>query len=80
MYYTIGQFARECDALVQLAVRYAFGPEDWWWLGEQLLIQCNSVSGEYHSDGDRRKALSKYIFGKFILENRNKLNAYRISY
>lgn len=61
----------ECDELIKLAVRYAFGSEDWWWLGEQLLIQCGTISSDYHADGGRRKALSNFIFGKFILENCN---------
>lgn len=49
---------------------FALGSQDWWWLGEQLLIQAVNVSSTYQKDGGRREAINRYIFGKFILENR----------
>lgn len=71
MYYDFSErYGTECDELIKLAIHYALGPEDWWWLGEQLLIQCIAVSSTFAGDGGRREALSKYVYAKFILENR----------
>ncbi|KAF2882661.1 hypothetical protein ILUMI_23525 [Ignelater luminosus] len=65
----IDNIGAECDELIKLGVMFALGLQDWWWLGEQLLIQAVNVSSSFQKDGGRREAINRYIFGKFILEN-----------
>lgn len=64
-----GDVATECDNFLRLGVKFCFGDSDWWWLGEQLLVQSVNISSKYHGDGQRRFATSKYIMGKFLFEN-----------
>ncbi|KAK9704568.1 hypothetical protein QE152_g27799 [Popillia japonica] len=56
--------ATECDNFLRLGVKFCFGDSDWWWLGEQLLVQSVNISSKYHGDGQRRFATSKYIMEK----------------
>ncbi|GJQ81199.1 hypothetical protein Trydic_g23367 [Trypoxylus dichotomus] len=65
--------AMECDSFLHLGVEFCFGSNDWWWLGEQLLVQSVNISTKYHGDGQRRLATSKYILGKFLFENQKEL-------
>lgn len=68
-FFSAGDVATECDNFLHLGVEFSFGSSDWWWLGEQLLIQSVNISAKYHGDGQRRLATSKYILGKFLFEN-----------
>lgn len=67
--YISDNIEEEFDEMMDLAVFYAFGAKIWWWLGEQLLIQCIHICMEYTADGRQREALSRYVFGKFLLDN-----------
>ncbi|RZB40824.1 hypothetical protein BDFB_013893 [Asbolus verrucosus] len=68
-----GDFATECDEMLRLAAQYAFGPDDWWWLGEQLLYQC--VSMHYPGNFKRQEAIAYYIIGKYLVENGKKVES-----
>lgn len=61
--------AKEFDKMFNIAVKYALGSQNWWWLGEQLLYQCVTIGTNYEGDGKYREALSRYVQGKFLLEN-----------
>lgn len=47
---------------------------DWNWLVEQLMYQCINACSVYDGDEGRREATSRYIFGKFLLENGRVIN------
>ncbi|KAK9870337.1 hypothetical protein WA026_006422 [Henosepilachna vigintioctopunctata] len=61
----------EIDEILKLAVCYCFGLENWWWLGHQLLYLVRTTSDEYENDRGKRKAIVKYIFGRFLFYNAN---------
>nr|XP_023030052.1 uncharacterized protein LOC111517982 [Leptinotarsa decemlineata] len=62
-------FAQECHDFLSLAVHFAFDGPDWWWLGEQLLMQAIRITKEYTSLGGKYEALSHFAYGKFLIEN-----------
>nr|XP_022909221.1 uncharacterized protein LOC111420467 isoform X1 [Onthophagus taurus] len=64
------EFNVELDEFLHLGVLYTFRVrnDNWWWLGEQLLLQCNDIAKDYEGDGFRRYAISEYIYGKFKYE------------
>ncbi|KAK4886657.1 hypothetical protein RN001_002928 [Aquatica leii] len=64
----IGQ---EIDEFIKLGMFYGFGPIDWWWLGQQILMQTIKLSDDYTKDDNKRKTVTKYLYGKFLLENMN---------
>lgn len=65
-----GDYGKECDQLIAMGAKYALGSSDWWWLGEQILMQAVSSSSEYCADGSRREAIAKYLYAKYLIENR----------
>ncbi|KAL3266739.1 hypothetical protein HHI36_010900 [Cryptolaemus montrouzieri] len=64
----IDHIGTEVNEMLKLAVEYAFGDEDWWWLGHQLLDQSIIISKDFKKDGGMHHATARYIFGKFLLE------------
>lgn len=59
----------EIDILLNMATQFCFGSENWWWLGHQLLfIVLNTCEG-YDNDRGKRKALIRYVFGRFLFQN-----------
>lgn len=60
----------EWEELMRLAAFYAFGADDWWWLGEQLLKKC--VSMKYHDGFKKQEAIAHFIIGKYLVENGKK--------
>ncbi|XP_057667605.1 uncharacterized protein LOC130900761 [Diorhabda carinulata] len=60
----------ECEEFLKLSILFAFADaDDWWWLGEQLLIQTIKISSNYSSKiGNKYEALSRYIYGRYLLE------------
>ncbi|KAJ8967884.1 hypothetical protein NQ317_013786 [Molorchus minor] len=68
-YHNEENYASECEEMLQLAIHFAFSSEDWWWLGEQLLIQCLSVTKQNKSLDRRYEALGRYAYAKFLLVN-----------
>ena len=61
----------EWDEMLHLAAQYAFGSEDWWWLGEQLLYQCVSI--EYPDEFNKQEAIAYFIIGKYLVEKGKKM-------
>ncbi|XP_044749496.1 uncharacterized protein LOC123310153 [Coccinella septempunctata] len=59
----------EIDILLNIAIEFCFGSENWWWLGHQILFITLKTCEEYEEDRGKRKALLRYIFGKFLFEN-----------
>lgn len=68
-------YITEWDELLMLACTYAFGDEDWWWLGEQLLFQCISI--DYEGCFEKHLAMTNYIFGRYLVKNSKKLETGR---
>ncbi|CAG9814242.1 unnamed protein product [Phaedon cochleariae] len=68
-YHMESDYAKECEVFLGLAVYFAFSHYDWWWLGEQLLIQSIKVSTEYESLKGKYEALSRFAYAKFLIEN-----------
>ncbi|KAJ8948926.1 hypothetical protein NQ314_008328 [Rhamnusium bicolor] len=68
-YHNAERYGSQCEEFLKLAVYFAFVHEDWWWLGEQLLIQSVSVSTEYTFLGAKYEALSRFAYGKYLIEN-----------
>ncbi|KAK9875854.1 hypothetical protein WA026_009641 [Henosepilachna vigintioctopunctata] len=66
----------ELTELLRLAVRFAFGDQNWWWLGHQLLDQALTISRVYMKDGGMHHAIARYAYGKFLLESSNQTNNY----
>ncbi|XP_018331833.1 uncharacterized protein LOC108741507 isoform X2 [Agrilus planipennis] len=62
-----GDTTREYDIVLETAIFFAYGPEDWWWLGEQLLLQCINIIYRNTEDGGRRDATCQYLVGRFLL-------------
>lgn len=60
----------EWEELLHLAAFYAFGDDDWWWLGEQLLEKCISI--KYHGNFKKQEAIAHFIIGKYLVENAHK--------
>lgn len=63
-------YGTECDQLIKMGAKFALGSSDWWWLGEQLMMQAVSSSSEFCGDGSKKEAIAKYIYGKYLVENR----------
>lgn len=61
--------ATECDEFIKVGIHYISGTDDWWWLGEQILLSAIVMGVEYAGDGGRREAISKFMYGKHLLEN-----------
>ncbi|XP_072397684.1 uncharacterized protein [Diabrotica undecimpunctata] len=65
-----GLYSEECQEFLNLAVSFGFGNSDWWWLGEQLLLQSIRVSSEYSKIiGHKYEALSRYAYARFLMDN-----------
>ncbi|XP_044748880.1 uncharacterized protein LOC123309718 [Coccinella septempunctata] len=60
--------ANEVREILKLAVEYAFGEEDWWWLGHQLLDQSITISRDFKRDAGMYHSIARYALGKFLLE------------
>ncbi|KAF5284521.1 hypothetical protein FQR65_LT13506 [Abscondita terminalis] len=63
------KIGEEIDEFTKKGMFYGLGPVDWWWLGEQILIKGMSISDKYDQDQGKKKAMLKYLYGKFLLEN-----------
>ncbi|XP_045480028.1 uncharacterized protein LOC123684700 [Harmonia axyridis] len=59
----------EIDIFLHLATEFCFGSENWWWLGHQLLFIALKTCEDYDGDRGKRKALLRYIFGRFLFQN-----------
>lgn len=59
----------ECDIFLKLGIHFAFSHQDWWWLGEQILVQSINVSGGYPSLQGKFEALSRFAYAKFLITN-----------
>lgn len=60
--------SNEAKEILKLAVEYATGEEDWWWLGHQLLDQAINICKDYKKDGGMYHSIARYALGKFLLE------------
>lgn len=60
---------KECDSFLRLGIHFAFSHTDWWWLGEQILVQSINVSGNYESLQGLFEALSRFAYAKFLIKN-----------
>lgn len=67
--------AKECEIFLNTATYVAFLNSDWWWLGEQLLLQSIHLSKSYPSLDGKYEALSRYAYAKFLYENIKEVNA-----
>lgn len=67
--YLLDDIGKEIDEFIKLGLLFGLGCQDWWWLGEQVLIQSVNISTNFLKDGRKREAICKYIYGKFLLEN-----------
>uniref|UniRef100_A0A6P7GF22 Tetratricopeptide repeat protein 29 n=1 Tax=Diabrotica virgifera virgifera TaxID=50390 RepID=A0A6P7GF22_DIAVI len=69
-FHEAGAYSEECQEFLNLAVSFGFGHCDWWWLGEQLLVQSIRVSSEYSENiGHKYEALSRYSYARFLMDN-----------
>uniref|UniRef100_A0A6P7GQ67 Tetratricopeptide repeat protein 29 n=1 Tax=Diabrotica virgifera virgifera TaxID=50390 RepID=A0A6P7GQ67_DIAVI len=65
-----GAYSEECQEFLNLAVSFGFGDPNWWWLGEQLILQSIRVSSEYSKViGHKYEALSRYAYARFLMDN-----------
>lgn len=64
-----GNHTRECDTFLRVAIHFAFSHHDWWWLGEQLLVQAINVSSDYPTLQGKFEALSRFAYAKFLISN-----------
>lgn len=64
-----GSHWRECEVFLRLGIHFAFGHADWWWLGEQILVQSINVSGSYPTLQGDFEALSRFAYAKFLIRN-----------
>ncbi|XP_072397685.1 uncharacterized protein [Diabrotica undecimpunctata] len=69
-FHNVELYSEECQEFLNLAVTFGFGHSDWWWLGEQLLMQSIRVSSEYSKIiGHKYEALSRYSYARFLMDN-----------
>ncbi|KAJ8918339.1 hypothetical protein NQ315_008032 [Exocentrus adspersus] len=65
----VENYEKECETFLKIATHIAFLNTDWWWLGEQLLLQSIAIAKDYPSSGGKYEALSRYAYAKFLIEN-----------
>ncbi|XP_065173459.1 uncharacterized protein [Atheta coriaria] len=58
----------EIEELLKIAYKNAFGPVDWWWLGEQVFAQCLNITTNYRADDRFRHTMTYYLYGKYLIE------------
>lgn len=68
-FYKTDDHHSECMCFLQVAIYFAFLHQDWWWLGEQLLLQSIDVAVAYSFSGGKYEALSRFAYAKFLIEN-----------
>lgn len=69
IYHNENNIENECEEFLKLGIHFAFISSDWWWLGEQILIQGIKVSSEYTALEGKYEALTRYAYARFLLEN-----------
>lgn len=69
--------AKECEIFLNAATQIAFQYSDWWWLGEQLLLQSIILSKNYPGLDGKYEALSRYAYARFLYDNIKDVNAAR---
>ncbi|XP_060532306.1 uncharacterized protein LOC132705625 [Cylas formicarius] len=62
-----GNFLEETDTLLQVAVGFAFDGDEWWWIAEQLFLQCISNCTHY-GNLMKLEAMSRYAYSKMLIE------------
>lgn len=63
----------ECTAYLQLATFFMRQQSNWWWLAEQLMLQAVEAGKRHRMDGGRHQALSRYVYGAFLLKQLREL-------
>ncbi|XP_049800159.1 uncharacterized protein LOC126235481 [Schistocerca nitens] len=65
---TQGQAGFDCGAYLQVGLFFMQKPATWWWLAEQLLLQAVAAGRRCKTDGGRREAIARYVYGSFLLD------------
>ncbi|XP_049855100.1 uncharacterized protein LOC126335686 [Schistocerca gregaria] len=63
-----GQAGFDCGAYLQVGLFFMQKPATWWWLAEQLLLQAVAAGRRCKTDGGRREAIARYVYGSFLLD------------
>lgn len=64
---TLDKPDEQCDSLLKLGVFYSNQSDVWWWLAEQILLKAVNCITFYNLDGGKRHALSRYLYGRYLL-------------
>lgn len=56
--------------LLKMAIEFAFSYSDWFWLAQELILQCINNTLTYGVTG-RHQATSRFIYGKILYEKGN---------
>lgn len=64
-----GKYDKECETFLKVSIQLAFSHPDWWWLGEQLLLQSITIPKAYPRVEAKYVALSRYAYAKFLIKN-----------
>ncbi|CAG2065735.1 unnamed protein product [Timema podura] len=68
-----GNKGAEAHELLRLAVFFMLKNQDWWWVAEQLFLLCVEAVTGFRTDGGRKEATTRYIYGLFLFQNQFKL-------
>ncbi|XP_050303380.1 uncharacterized protein LOC126741101 [Anthonomus grandis grandis] len=62
-----GNHRKESEILLKVAIDFAFNYNTWYWLAEELIIQCISISRKSGVTG-RHEATSRFIYAKLLID------------
>nr|CAD7439590.1 unnamed protein product [Timema bartmani] len=63
-----GNKGSEAHEFLRLAVFFMLKNQDWWWVAEQLFLLCVEAVTGFRTDGGRKEATTRYIYGLFLFQ------------
>lgn len=52
--------------MLDIAMYFMDMPRAWWWLAEQLFVECINIASNWKADSGRNEARARYMFGRFL--------------
>lgn len=66
---SLGNFCPQVEILIKVAIDFGFNYDDWFWLAEDLILQCIDNSNKIAVSA-KLEAISRYVYAKMLmLEN-----------
>uniref|UniRef100_A0AAR5P3I2 Tetratricopeptide repeat protein 29 n=1 Tax=Dendroctonus ponderosae TaxID=77166 RepID=A0AAR5P3I2_DENPD len=62
-----GNYKNEFDTMLRVAIDFAFNYSDWFWLAEDLILQCICTANTFAFSG-KHEAISRYVYARILYE------------